>query len=107
MKILKTQQEIKDYARALKAEGKTIGLVPTMGALHEGHLSLVRAARAKDDAVIVSVFVNPVQFGPNEDFDAYPRTFEADCEKLETCGVDAVFHPTARRRCTRRASRPM
>lgn len=93
MKILRTIQEIQDYTKARKDEGKRIGLVPTMGALHEGHLTLMRAAKAKCEIVIASVFVNPVQFGPNEDYDAYPRRFEADCEKLESVGVDAVFHP--------------
>ena len=68
-------------------------LVPTMGALHEGHLTLMRAARADNDVVIASVFVNPIQFGPNEDYDKYPRMFEADCAKLESVNVDAVFHP--------------
>lgn len=93
MKILRTVQEIQDYTKAVKAEGKIIGLVPTMGALHEGHLALMHAARAACDTVIASVFVNPVQFGPNEDYEAYPRQFEADCEKLEAAGIDAVFHP--------------
>ena len=93
MKILTTIQDIKKYAADCKAQGKTIGLVPTMGALHEGHLTLMRAAREKCDIVIASVFVNPTQFGPNEDYDAYPRQFAADCEKLESVNVDAVFHP--------------
>ena len=93
MKILRTVKEIQAYAKAMKAAGKTIGLVPTMGALHEGHLTLMRAAREKCDIVIASVFVNPTQFGPNEDFDAYLRRFDEDCEKLATVPVDAVFHP--------------
>ena len=93
MKILTTIKDIKAYAAACKAQGKTIGLVPTMGALHEGHLTLMRAAREKCDIVIASVFVNPTQFGPNEDYDAYPRQFAADCEKLESVNIDAVFHP--------------
>ena len=93
MKILTTIQDIKKYAADCKAQGKTIGLVPTMGALHEGHLTLMRAAREKCDIVIASVFVNPTQFGPNEDYDAYPRQFATDCEKLESVNVDAVFHP--------------
>ena len=91
MEILRTVAEIQAYTRARKQEGKTIGLVPTMGALHEGHLTLMRAAREKCDIVIASIFVNPVQFGPNEDFDAYPRRFDEDCQKLKTVSVDAVF----------------
>ena len=93
MEILRTVAEIQAYTRARKQEGKTIGLVPTMGALHEGHLTLMRAAREKCDIVIASIFVNPVQFGPNEDFDAYPRRFDEDCQKLKTISVDAVFYP--------------
>lgn len=93
MEILRTVAEIQAYTRARKQEGKTIGLVPTMGALHEGHLTLMRAAREKCDIVIASIFVNPVQFGPNEDFYAYPRRFDEDCQKLKTVSVDAVFYP--------------
>lgn len=93
MKVLTTVAEIKEYAKAQKDAGKVIGLVPTMGALHEGHLTLMRRARKESDVVIASVFVNPTQFGPNEDLDAYPRQFEQDRQKMETVGVDAVFHP--------------
>ena len=93
MKILRTVAQITEFAKAAQQAGKVIGLVPTMGALHEGHLTLMRTAKAKCDVVIASVFVNPVQFGPNEDYDTYPRRFEEDCRKLESVGVDAVFHP--------------
>lgn len=93
MKIFRAVADMQSYAAEVKKEGKVIGLVPTMGALHEGHLTLMRTAKAKCDFVVASVFVNPTQFGPNEDYDAYPRRFEEDCKKLESVGVDAVFHP--------------
>ncbi len=94
MKILETINDTRTACRAAKTRGK-LGLVPTMGALHEGHLSLVRAAKAQSDAVAVSLFVNPTQFGPNEDLSKYPRTFERDRELLEKEGVDFLFSPTA------------
>lgn len=93
MKILRTVEEIKAFSAEMSKAGKSIGLVPTMGALHEGHLTLMREARKNCEVVMASVFVNPTQFGPNEDYEAYPRRFEEDCAKLETVGVDAVFHP--------------
>lgn len=94
MNIFTAPKELQDFVKGVKAAGETIALVPTMGALHAGHLSLVEAARKSADRVIVSVFVNPVQFGPTEDFAAYPRTFDADAAKLEEAGIDAVFHPS-------------
>lgn len=93
LQILRTIEEMRAFAAAVKGAGKTLGLVPTMGALHEGHLTLMRRAKASCDVTVASVFVNPTQFGPHEDFAAYPRAFEVDCEKLAAEGVDAVFHP--------------
>lgn len=94
MLILKTIAETQSACAQMRGEGRIVGLVPTMGALHEGHLSLVRAARKDCDVVAVSIFVNPTQFGPNEDFSRYPRTFDDDCALLEREGVDLVFAPT-------------
>ena len=91
MKLVHTVAELRDEVTAAKAQGLTIGLVPTMGALHEGHASLIAAANKENDFVVVSVFVNPTQFGPNEDLDAYPRTLEADCKLAEKMGVNVVF----------------
>jgi pantoate--beta-alanine ligase len=93
MNVLKTVAEAQAVCRSLKREGKCLGLVPTMGALHEGHLALVRAARARSQVVAVSVFVNPLQFGPQEDFSRYPRNFERDCQLLEAEKVDLIFAP--------------
>ncbi len=95
MRIAKSIAEARAAIAELRAAGRTVGLVPTMGALHAGHLSLVRAARAACGAVVVSLFVNPTQFGPNEDFSKYPRTFDADCEMLRGEGVEVLFAPPA------------
>ena len=94
MKIIESASEMQQAALALRAQGRRIGFVPTMGNLHEGHLSLVRLAKRHADVVVVSLFVNPTQFGPNEDFAAYPRTFAADCALCEREGVDLVFFPS-------------
>jgi len=93
MKIWKTIEEMRSASSAARREGKRFGFVPTMGALHEGHLSLVRAAKAKSDVVAVSIFVNPLQFGPTEDLAKYPRSFERDRALLEKEAVDIVFAP--------------
>jgi len=94
MLVLKTIAETRSACALIRAAGKTLGLVPTMGALHSGHLSLVGAAQASCDAVAVTIFVNPTQFGPKEDFASYPRTLEQDCQTLEAAGVDLVFTPS-------------
>lgn len=88
-----TVDETRKYIKEWKRNGETIGLVPTMGYLHEGHASLVKRAREENDRVVVSDFVNPTQFGPNEDLDSYPRDFEADCNICEEIGADLIFHP--------------
>lgn len=85
--------KLRELVANFKKENKSIGLVPTMGALHEGHASLINASAKENDITIVSVFVNPTQFGPNEDYEAYPRTLENDCIVTQNAGADVVFAP--------------
>src|SRR5690349_20412271 len=93
MQVLTTVQEMRAACHAIRRNGQSLGFVPTMGALHAGHIALVRAARSQCDVVAASIFVNPTQFGPNEDFAKYPRTFEQDCAMLTSEGVALVFAP--------------
>lgn len=93
MKVLTTISETREQVKEWKKQGLTIGLVPTMGYLHEGHASLIKKCREENDRVVVSVFVNPTQFGPNEDLEAYPRDFERDSRLCEELGADLIFHP--------------
>ena len=95
MEIIRTPKEMQSCALELKRAGRRMGFVPTMGFLHEGHLSLMRLARERCDVLVVSIFVNPTQFGPNEDLEAYPRDFERDEALCEGVGVDMVFYPEA------------
>jgi pantoate--beta-alanine ligase len=95
MKIIRDIREMQAASREARAQGWIIGFVPTMGALHEGHLSLVRRARTSANLVVVSIFVNPLQFGPTEDFNLYPRLLQIDCAKLEAEGVEIVFAPSS------------
>lgn len=94
LRTVESPREMRKLAETLRAEGKTLGFVPTMGALHEGHLSLVRASRGECQVTVASIFVNPTQFGPQEDFERYPRTFERDRELLEREGCNLLFAPT-------------
>jgi pantoate--beta-alanine ligase len=93
-KTVTTVSELRQAIAGVRREGKRIGFVPTMGALHAGHLSLVRASKAECDCTVVSIYVNPTQFGPDEDFSKYPRTLEADLKLLAGCGTDLVFSPS-------------
>ncbi|MDP4693582.1 MAG: pantoate--beta-alanine ligase, partial [Opitutales bacterium] len=94
MQTIQSVNEMQSHAIGLRSSGRLIGLVPTMGCLHEGHLSLIDIAKEKADKVIVSIFVNPTQFGPNEDYDRYPRMLEEDIEKCRERGADIVFNPS-------------
>ncbi|MDQ0244036.1 pantoate--beta-alanine ligase [Bacillus fengqiuensis] len=93
MKVIRTIPEMQTSMKQERRDGKTIGFVPTMGYLHEGHLTLLQKARETNDIVVLSIFVNPTQFGPTEDFDAYPRDFERDEKLAKEAGVDYVFYP--------------
>jgi pantoate--beta-alanine ligase len=95
MKVIKSIPALKSAVRRWKSKNRTIGFAPTMGYLHEGHLSLVRASKKKADVTVVSIFVNPTQFGPKEDFRTYPRDFERDAGLLKKEGVDVLFYPDA------------
>lgn len=95
MEIIRTVEWMKQASRAAREQGRSIGFIPTMGALHEGHLSLVRAAAAEHNPVVASIFVNPAQFGPQEDFSKYPRQLDRDAELLKSAGVNLLFVPEA------------
>lgn len=94
MEIITTPDEMRNWSLIQKREGHTIGFVPTMGALHEGHLSLMRASVAENDVSVASIFVNPTQFAPNEDYESYPRSFEKDCKMCFSVGIDVIYAPS-------------
>lgn len=94
--VVHTIAEVRQWVDRARKLGRTIGFVPTMGALHEGHASLIRTSVAQQDTTVVSIFVNPLQFGPNEDLDRYPRTLDADIQVVQACGADLVFAPSVR-----------
>lgn len=94
MNIIKQAEKLQRFMLQLKAEGKSIGFVPTMGNLHEGHLSLVKIAKQHADIIVVSIFVNPMQFGPNEDFESYPKTLKQDIDQLTKLNIDYLFTPS-------------
>lgn len=104
MKIIRSIIEMQQQMQTLKAEGNSIGFVPTMGFLHEGHISLMKKARQDNEIVVLSIFVNPLQFGPAEDLDAYPRDFDRDHRIAEMEGVDYIFYPTAEEMYPKKAS---
>lgn len=93
MYIFQTIKEVRELVKDYKRQGMSVGLVPTMGYLHEGHASLIQKCRKENEVVVVSVFVNPTQFGPNEDLESYPRDFQRDSELCESLGCDIIFHP--------------
>jgi len=93
MELIKTIRQMQDWSEAKRVQGQRIGFVPTMGFLHEGHLSLMRYARGQSDHLVASIFVNPLQFGPKEDLAQYPRDLDRDLAMMQTIPVDAVFHP--------------
>lgn len=93
MKVVSTIAEVREFVKAARKEGKTVGLVPTMGYLHEGHESLIKKSVADNDVTVVSIFVNPMQFGPKEDLASYPRDLEADTKLVTNAGADLIFHP--------------
>jgi len=94
MRLIQNVSEMKALSKSVLDDGKTIGFVPTMGYLHQGHLSLVQKAREENDIVVVSIFVNPTQFGPNEDYSRYPRDLERDLRLLNPFNVDYIFNPS-------------
>ena len=94
MQVVTTIKQLKSIVKELKQQGKTIGLVPTMGYLHEGHLTLASTSKRENDFTVMSIFVNPTQFGPNEDFESYPRDLERDTKLAESVGVDVIFAPS-------------